>query len=222
MISSRVKIVTVLMLTVVAIVSIGSGYALTYTGTTTSTDNVNPVTLYTLNICEGQVPPGEGESPVIMEHMYLSNPNYIVDESGVHKVVIPTTTSAVMSDYTLLTDNDYDLGAHIRMWVIITNPLQWLFIDSITVTLDTIHGTETFTCGVSDGRTSMCTDVMALVPHETWHPFTLTVTYKESVTIDYEDREELFNSEMPYIVFAYDDIDPLQPPVEPEVDHDDP
>jgi len=221
MISNRVKAAIVLMLIVVPIVSIGTGYALTYTGTTSSTDNVNPVTLYTLNICEGQTPPGPGETPVIMEHMYLSNPNFVMEESGVHKVVRPTTTTAVMSDYTLLTDNDYDLGAHIRMWLIITNPLQWLFIENITITLDTIHGEETFTCGVSEGRTSMCTNVMELVPHETWHPFTLTVTYKESMTLDYNSREELFSTEMPYIIFAYDDIDPLQPPIpEQEGNHD--
>jgi hypothetical protein len=59
------------------------------------------------------------------------------------------------------------------------------------------------------------------VPHETWHPFTLTVTYKESMTLDYNSREELFSTEMPYIIFAYDDIDPLQPPIpEQEGNHD--
>ena len=190
--------------------ALGIGYAVSYSGSMTSTDNTNEVTLYGIDIYQGD---SYTNATMLTQSLFLSNPYFRFDDSGVHNTVTPTETVTIMSGYKLHTDNDYDLGAHIRMWIKMNNPLIWIFIDRIELSIVTINGNvETFVCGISDDGTSVnsgvCTDLISLPIHKTEHPFEIAIYYKDSVQVDYIDQSELALMGA-VAVFAYDDTDPI-------------
>ena len=195
---------------VIASAVIGIGYATSYSGTMTSTDNTNEVTLYGLDIYQGDT---YNNATMLTQSLYLTDPQFLFDDTGVHKTVTPVNSVTVMSGYKLHTDNDYELGAHIRMWLFLDNPLRWIFVDHIDLSIVTASGSiETFTCGIAQDGSSVtsgvCTELITLPVHKTEHLFEIVVYYKTNVQVDYLD-ESVFDTAGAKIVFAYDDTDPV-------------
>ena len=206
-------ILVVVMAAVLATAAVGVGYAISsYSGTMTSTDNTNEVTLYGIDIYQGD---SYTNATMLTQSLYLTDPMFVFDDTGVHKTVSPANRVTTMSGYKLHTDNDYLLGAHIRMWVFLDNPLRWILVDHIELSIVTdSNSIETFVCGISeDGSVTTSgvhTDVIALPVHKTEHPFEIAVYYKESVEVDYLDESDLGMTGA-MVVFAYDDVDPISP-----------
>ncbi len=195
---------------IVAIALIGIGYATTHTGSMTSTDNSTFVTQYALDIYSGD---SYSEATMLTQSLYLPDPQFSYVQ-GVHTVVSPEHPVTSISGYKIHSDNDYELGAHIRMWVLFDNVALWIFVDHIDLTIVTRDGfEESFTCGIVDNGSGIavsgvCTDVVALPVHKTEHPFEITVYFKEEVPVDFIDAADL-NISKPVVVFVYDDIDPV-------------
>lgn len=197
---------------IAALAAVGIGYAISFSGSMTSTDNTNEVTLYGIDIYQGD---SYTNATRLSQSLYLTDPQFMFDDTGVHKTVTPTNQLTVLSGYKLHTDNDYLLGAHIRMWVYLDNPLRWIFVDHIELSIVTdTNNIETFTCGITeDGGTinsGVHTDLIALPVHKTEHLFEVAIYYKDCVEVDYLDELDLSMTGA-RIVFAYDDVDPISP-----------
>ena len=136
---------------VVSLLAVGIGYAISvsYTGTTVSTENSTTTTFYELDIYRYEPGVKYEEGKGIDEPLFLPSPGLLLDESGVHKTVVPTVepTEVVIDTetvkvyetnttrYRLYTGEDYSLGAHIRMFAFMNDLRYWIFIDSIRVSI---------------------------------------------------------------------------------------
>jgi hypothetical protein len=152
--------------------------------------------------------------------MYIPSIPFEINEGTVHKTVGVSVSSVSITDYKLHTDEtDAANGGHIRMWVIFDNPIIWLFVDHIDLTIQTQHGKEdptnidgyeTFRCGKDQSVTGLYTDVIALRVGETEHPFTIDVYFNTETKVDYVDISEIEPGK-PMFIFGYDDQDPVLP-----------
>jgi len=213
-----VKIVALAMIVVVIAVPIGVGYAMSYTGTVTSEHNVNEVGVYALHIYQGDT---EILAPLQMSEVPVFEEG--TDANG-HKCIRITNNVVSTVEYTLLTDATDDVkGAHIRMWVFFGNSISWAFIEGIQLNIVDKYGTESFSCGVNaQGTTGVCTQMIELEPNKLEHEFSITVTYKAEVSVDYKTIGEIAVDPKMTAVFVYDDEDPVPPSVTPPAQQEEP
>jgi len=189
---------------VLAVASIGLGYAATYKGEVKSQDNFNEVGVYALHIYEG--------ASEVLAPLQLDQPQFSagVSQTG-HKCVIIEDNVVNSPEYTLVTDGtDGSKGAHIRMWIFFDNAVMWALVDKIELTVwdDGLERTS-FVCWVSGSTSGLCTGVIELTPFVLTHEFIITVTYKSSVDMDYVELNDAIRDAKTTAVFVYDDVDPI-------------
>ncbi len=205
------KIAVLALIVVIIAVPVGWGYSVQYSGTVVSEYNVNKVGVYALHIYQG-------DEEILAPLQLSSVPTFTegTDANG-HKCIIITDNIVNTLEYTMVTDATDDVkGAHIRMWVFFGNSISWPFIDSIQLNIVDKYGTESFTCGIDEsGTTGICTQMIELEPLKLKHDFSVTITYKTEVSMDYKTFGEIAVDPKISVVFVYDDEDPVVPP-EPE------
>jgi len=204
------KIFVLAVVAVIAVASIGYGYAVNYKGAVNSEDNYNVVGVYALHIHEAG---SEVLTPLQLDQLSFSEG---VSSSG-HKCVNIDDSAVSTPQYTLITDEtDAAFGAHIRMWMFFENPMIWAFVDHIDLTIWEGEGVpKSYRCGIDNTPTTatsgVCTGLIELTPGVLQHEFIITLTMKATVEIDYLDFGQMVLDPNLMATFVYDDVDPIGP-----------
>ena len=188
--------ITAVIITIVA--AIGTGLAVTYTATTTSSNNMLS---YSGDVVEVVKPDGD----TLNNALSIIGPTVSIYENQ----AVVTGTQKMMDGYRIRIDTEKD-NLVLRCWVILDDARSWVFIDSITLSVD---GRQVGF--IKDGESSIPSSAISLSPG--LHPFTFTIKYK-SITLDLYDNEETtgLDEDISFLdlsgarlVFAVGDSDPL-------------